>query len=98
MKDGRSKGGPSFFVDRGGPAACRSRPGVVPLPSIESGVPMGPQHQEIRRGLALAAIAVVSAIVSASLVVGAGRVLLPQARAQAKDTAPLILVADTGRR
>jgi len=58
---------------------------------------MGPQHQDIRQGLALAAIAVVSAIVSASLVVGAGRVLLPHARTQVADAAPLILVADTGR-
>lgn len=59
---------------------------------------MGPEHQDIRQGLVLAAIAVVSAIVSASLVIGAGRILLPQSPAEAANDAHLILAADTNRR
>ena len=45
---------------------------------------MRPDH-EITDGVRLGAIAVVSAVVTAMLVIGAGRSLLPQAEAQAKE-------------
>jgi hypothetical protein len=48
-----------------------------------------PDH-EITDGMRLGAIAVVSAVVTAMLVIGAGRTLLPQAEAQAKEQPELI--------
>lgn len=48
-----------------------------------------PDH-EFTDGVRLGAIAVVSAVVTAMLVIGAGRALLPQAEARANDHAPLI--------
>jgi hypothetical protein len=48
-----------------------------------------PDH-EITDGIRLGAIAVVSAVVTAMLVIGAGRALLPQAEAQAADHPALI--------
>ena len=46
---------------------------------------MGPEH-EITEGIRMGAIAVVSAVVTATLVIGAGRALAPQAHeAQARD-------------
>jgi len=48
-----------------------------------------PDH-EITDGVRLGAIAVVSAVVTAMLVIGAGRSLLPQAEAQAKEPPALI--------
>ena len=46
--------------------------------------------QEITDGLRLGAIALVSAVVTAMLVIGAGRTVLPQPEAQAKDQPVLI--------
>ena len=48
-----------------------------------------PEH-EITDGVRLGAIAVLSAVVTAMLVIGAGRTLLPQPEAQAKDQPALI--------
>ena len=50
---------------------------------------MRPDH-EFTDGVRLGAIAVVSAVVTAMLVIGVGRGLLPQAEAQAKDQPVLI--------
>ena len=44
---------------------------------------MGPEHQEFAHGVKLAVIATVSAVLTATLVIGAGRVLLPQPHAVA---------------
>jgi len=41
-----------------------------------------PDHQEFADGVKLAAIAAVSAVLTATVVIGAGRVLLPQGEAQ----------------
>ncbi|MBI2261883.1 MAG: hypothetical protein HYU62_09495 [Caulobacterales bacterium] len=46
--------------------------------------------QELTDGVRLGAIAVVSAVVTAMLVIGAGRTLLPQPEAQAKGQPGLI--------
>ena len=51
-----------------------------------------PDH-EITDGVRLGAIALVSAVVTAMLVIGAGRTLLPQPEAQAKDRPALIRVS-----
>ena len=40
---------------------------------------MRPDHQEFADGVKLAAIAAVSAVLTATVVIGAGRALLPQA-------------------
>ena len=50
---------------------------------------MRPDH-EIADGIKLGAIAIVSAVVTAMLVIGAGRTLLPQSEARAKDQPVLI--------
>ena len=50
---------------------------------------MRPDH-EFTDGVRLGAIAVLSAVVTAMLVIGAGRALLPQAEAQANDRALMI--------
>ena len=50
---------------------------------------MRPDH-EFTDGVRLGAIAVVSAVVTAMLVIGVGRTLLPHAGAQAGDEAVLI--------
>ena len=50
---------------------------------------MRPDH-EITDGIRLGAIAVVSAVVTAMFVIGAGRTLLPQPEAQARDQPVLI--------
>jgi hypothetical protein len=42
-----------------------------------------PDHQEFAEGVKLAAIAAVSAVLAATVVIGAGRTLLPQAEAAA---------------
>ena len=52
---------------------------------------MRPDH-EITDGLRLGAIAIVSAVVTAMLVIGAGRTLLPHPEAQAKAQ-PLLVQA-----
>ncbi|HYC97650.1 hypothetical protein [Brevundimonas sp.] len=56
---------------------------------FDSGECVRPDH-EITDGIRLGAIAVVSAVVTAMLVIGAGRTLLPQPEAQAKDRPVLI--------
>ena len=50
---------------------------------------MRPDH-EITDGIRLGAIAVGSAVVTAMFVIGAGRTLLPQPEAQARDQPVLI--------
>ncbi|MBP8062321.1 MAG: hypothetical protein KAY29_00475 [Brevundimonas sp.] len=42
---------------------------------------MRPDHQEFADGVKLAAIAAISAVLTATVVIGAGRVLLPQGEA-----------------
>ncbi|GAA0650825.1 hypothetical protein [Brevundimonas lenta] len=51
---------------------------------------MRPDHQEFTDGLRLAAIAAVSAIVTATLVIGAGRSLLPDRNTARAATPELI--------
>jgi hypothetical protein len=53
-----------------------------------------PDHQEFADGVKLAAIAAVSAVLTATVVIGAGRTLLPQAEAVAAerpDLTPVVL-------
>ena len=57
--------------------------------SFYRGKRVRPDH-EITDGLRLGAIAVVSAVVTAMLVIGAGRTLLPQPEAQASSQPALI--------
>lgn len=45
-----------------------------------------PDHQEFADGVKLAAIAAVSAVLTATVVIGAGRTLLPQAQASAAES------------
>ena len=52
---------------------------------------MRPDH-EITDGIRLGAIAIVSAVLTAMLVIGAGRTLLPHPEVQAKDQ-PLLVRA-----
>ena len=55
---------------------------------------MRPDHQEFADGAKLAAIAAVSAVLTATVVIGAGRVLLPQGdTASAADRPALIRAA-----
>ena len=55
---------------------------------------MRPNHQEFADGVKLAAIAAVSAVLTATVVIGAGRTLMPQAtEAVAADTPGLTRVA-----
>ncbi|WP_168196873.1 hypothetical protein [Brevundimonas sp. M20] len=51
---------------------------------------MRPDHQEFADGMKLAAIAVVSAIMTATVVIGAGRALLPKPDPLAVSQARLI--------
>lgn len=46
---------------------------------------MRPDHQEFADGVKLAAIAAVSAVLTATVVIGAGRTLLPEARTAAGE-------------
>ena len=57
---------------------------------------MGPERQEILENIRLAAIAAVSAILTATLVIGAGRTLLPKPAETpfAADAVAVMLVAD----
>jgi len=52
-----------------------------------------PDHQEFADGMKLAAIAAVSAVLTATIVIGAGRTLLPQAEVAAAERPGLIPVA-----
>ncbi len=54
---------------------------------------MRPDHQEFTAGVKLAAIAVVSAVLTATLVIGAGRSLLPSGEAVAAEAPGLTRVA-----
>ncbi len=62
---------------------------------LDSGDRLRPDHQEFADGLRLAAIAVLSAVVTATLVIGAGRALLPEPDPLARTAveAPLILTS-----
>jgi hypothetical protein len=52
-----------------------------------------PDHQEFADGVKLAAIAAVSAVLTATVVIGAGRALLPQAPAAVErhELTPVVL-------
>ena len=54
---------------------------------------MRPDHQEFANGVKLAAIAAVSAVLTATVVIGAGRALLPQAEGPvvAAELTPVVL-------
>ena len=54
---------------------------------------MRPDHQEFADGMKLAAIAAVSAVLTATIVIGAGRTFLPQADAVAAERPGLTPVA-----
>lgn len=54
---------------------------------------MRPDHQEFAEGVRLAAIAAVSAVLTATVVIGAGRTLMPQAEAVAAERPVLTRVA-----
>jgi hypothetical protein len=47
-------------------------------PAFESGEDVRPDHQEFTDSVKLATIAVLSAVLTATVVIGAGRVLLPR--------------------
>jgi hypothetical protein len=49
-----------------------------------------PDHQEFADGLRLATIAVIAAVLSATVVIGAGRVLLPRPDPVAEAQAQLV--------
>ena len=51
---------------------------------------MRPDHQEFVEGLRLATIAVIAAVVSATVVIGAGRALLPRPDPSAEAQVQLI--------
>ena len=57
---------------------------------FDSGKRVRPDH-EFTDGVRLGAIAVVSAVVTAMLVIGVGRTLLPQAEAQAQARSPVLV-------
>ncbi len=54
---------------------------------------MRPNHQEFADGVKLAAIAAVSAVLTATVVIGAGRTLMPRAEAVAAEQPALTRVA-----
>ena len=53
---------------------------------------MRPDHQEFADGVKLATIAAVAAVLTATVVIGAGRALLPQAEAAAVERPALTAV------
>ncbi|MDP1911886.1 hypothetical protein [Brevundimonas sp.] len=53
---------------------------------------MRPDHQEFADGVKLAAIAAVSAVLTATVVIGAGRTLFPQAEVVAAERPELTSV------
>ena len=56
---------------------------------------MRPDHQEFADGVKLAAIAAISAVVTATVVIGAGRALIPRAEAAAAERlepTPVLLI------
>ncbi len=54
---------------------------------------MRPDHQEFTDAAKLAAIAALSAVLTATVVIGAGRVLLPQAEAASAAERPELIRA-----
>lgn len=58
--------------------------------TFDSGERLRPDHQEFADGLRLATIAVLAAVVSATVVIGAGRALLPRPDPVAEAQAQLI--------
>jgi len=52
-----------------------------------------PDHQEFADGMKLAVVAAISAVLTATVVIGAGRTLLPQAEAVAAQRPALTHVA-----
>lgn len=54
---------------------------------------MRPEHQEFADGVKLGAIAVISAILTATLVIGVGRNLLPPGEAAAAEASALTRAA-----
>ena len=54
---------------------------------------MRPNHQEFADGVKLAAIAAVSAVLTATVVIGAGRTLMPRAEAVAAEQPAFTRVA-----
>ncbi|MBU1538665.1 MAG: hypothetical protein KKC29_08530 [Alphaproteobacteria bacterium] len=53
---------------------------------------MRPDHQEFADGVRLAVIATISAVLTATVVIGAGRTLLPQSEAIAAERSGLTRV------
>ncbi|RYG13063.1 MAG: hypothetical protein EON96_13055 [Caulobacteraceae bacterium] len=62
--------------------------------SFDLGERVRPDHQEFLQSVRLAAIATVSAVLTATLVIGAGRALLPSQDTAAPASTPFVLVAD----
>ena len=54
---------------------------------------MRPDHQEFADGVKLATIAVISAVLTATVVIGAGRSLLPEAEAVAAEPTAMTRIA-----
>ena len=65
-------------------------PGCCIRTAFDSGERLRPDHQEFVEGLRLAAIAVIAAVVSATVVIGAGRAFLPKPDPVAVAQAQLI--------
>lgn len=62
-------------------------------PHSPRGNRLRPNHQEFTDGVKLAAIATVSAVLTATVVIGAGRALMPPAEAVAAEPPALTRVA-----
>ena len=58
--------------------------------TFDSGERLRPDHQEFADGLRLATIAVIAAVLSATVVIGAGRALLPRPDPVAEAQAQLV--------
>jgi len=61
--------------------------------TFDTGKRLRPDHQEFADGLRLATIAVIAAVLSATVVIGAGRVLLPRPDPIAEAQAQLVRTA-----
>lgn len=53
---------------------------------------MRPDHQEFSDGLKLATVAVLSAVLTATVVIGAGRAFLPRPEAAATTAQPQVIL------
>lgn len=69
-------------------------PGADREPSFDSGERVGPEQREFAHGVKLAVIAALSAVATATAVIGAGRALLPGPEAVAAPPAVLIPASD----